>query len=299
MKLMLCLLTSGNISRLNRLVDNTANELIDNGFFELFPIIVVNTLSDIYYQEVLAQKFPYPVVRTQSNGYPGKGKNSCFDLFLSSDCDYLTQFDGDDILYPTYLLSLEKHLKHYGNIDVLGLIPVDVLDTKQPAGHGFPVAEGVYGGVWGTSQCSTRDFSGPGRNDALWDSELPMSIDFIILQSRKCAKVKMDEILKVGEDHLYSLQLLGLHQKGELLYCQSMSSDLFVVDRTTENSVQKQFPQRPEVKRLKELARTVVKENRSSFNELPMIYKPLLLDQYQKEAWIIKFYATTAGLYNI
>ena len=85
MKLMLTLLTSNDLHGLKRLVCNVKYELINNGFFDLYPIIVVNTLSEDYYQEVLAEKFPFPVIRTESNGKPGKGKNSCFNIFLDSN----------------------------------------------------------------------------------------------------------------------------------------------------------------------------------------------------------------------
>ena len=296
MKLMLTLLTSNDLHGLKRLVCNVKYELINNGFFDLYPIIVVNTLSEEYYQEVLNQKFPFPVVRTESNGKPGKGKNSCFNIFLDSNCDYLTQFDGDDILYPTYLLSLEQHIRQYSCIDVLGIIPMDVIDYRNVYGYRFSLEENIYAGVWGVSLTKIDRELGIGRHESLWDHPTPASVDFIILQSKKGASFNIDENLAVGEDHLWSLEAFSKHVKGELAYFHTYSSDMFVIDRTNENSIQKQFPQEEHVEELRKKAKTYVTEYRSNLGELPIVYKELLLDQYRKEEWLKNFWMRTKNL---
>lgn len=298
-KLMICLLTSHDLNRLARLIVNL-KELIPAPSIELFPIIVVNTLNDSYYDAVLQQEFPYPVIRTESNGKPGKGKNSCFDIFMRSACDYLTQFDGDDILYPTYLQSIEAHLRHYPNLDALGIIPMDVIDYGEQVGHKIHIEDNLFGGVWGISLIHPYGTGapGPGRNHHLWDSELPCSWDYIVLQSKKVSHIMMDENLGVGEDHLWSIQMLQLHQKGEIQYFNTMSSDMFIIDRTTENSIQKIYPQIEHVQALKDKTRSFVPEWRSSFGEIPVIYKDLLMDQFQKETWIKYFWNKTKPLLN-
>lgn len=289
MKIMLCILTSSCIPRLVRLVKNLG-EIHPVKGVTLSPVVVVNCLKDSYFQEVLQLELPLPVVRTESNGKPGKGKNSCLDLFLSSECDFISQIDGDDILYPTYLKSLVDHIKRVPNIDVLGTIPIDILDyNPEIKGYRISLGEGLYAGVWGVSLVSPHNGNvGPGEA-SMFSEDLPNSIDFIILQSRKSALIKMDEDIAVGEDHLYSYQLLAKHQKGELSYYHTMSSDLFLVDRTTEVSVQKTFPQLDSVNELKEKALKHVTRRRSSLLELPIIYKELLLDQHRKEKWIRSF----------
>jgi len=289
MKIMLCILTSSCTTRLARLVNNL-KEIRPVKGVTLSPVIVVNCLKDSYFQEVLKLEIPLPVVRTESNGKPGKGKNSCLDLFLSSDCDFISQIDGDDILYPTYLESLADHIKRVPNIDVLGTIPIDVLDRDPNIkGHLISLNKGFYAGVWGISLVPAHNgTAGPGEAK-MFSEDLPNSVDFIILQSKKSALIKMDENIAVGEDHLYSYQLLAEHQKGNLSYYHTMSSDLFLVDKTTEVSVQKTFPQIYSVDELKEKTLKYVKRERSSLLELPIIYKDLLLDQYSKEKWIRSF----------
>lgn len=292
MKLLVTLLTSNDLPRLKRLINSFLNQVDTRGIFtEVRCVIVVNTLSDEYYQEVLRSNLPFPVVRTESNGRPGKGKNSCLDLFLNSDFDFLSQIDGDDILYPTFLRSLEEHISRMPCLDVLGVIPMDVItDERDIKGYAFKVAEGVHAGVWGISLVTPHTSAqGPGRS-YMWDQDYPISADFIILQSRKSAQHKLDENMGVGEDHLYSLQLLSEHQKGNLCYFHTMSSDMFVIDRLTEGSVQKTFPQAEHVQALKDNARKYLVEHRSSIWELPIIYKELLLNPLEKEAWIKKIY---------
>lgn len=292
MKLLLTLLTHHKLDKLKRLVSNVIN-LIPEPNIELNTIIVVNTLNDDYYQEVLREQFPFPVIRTESNGKPGKGKNSCLELFSQSSCDFLTQFDGDDILYPTYLNSIWQHVKHYPDLDVIGSLPVDMISRHNPnCGYVFEICEGYWGSVWGTSMCDPRGGErGPGRGGWI-DQEYPCSHDYTILQSKRSAKYRMDEEIAVGEDHLYSMQLLSYHQRGLLRYFQTVSSDLFIVDSTTENSIQKTYPQAHYVQELKDKGLQYLPEYRSSFAELPLIYKDLLMSQYDKEAWLKKLFNT-------
>ena len=49
----------------------------------------------------------------------------------------------------------------------------------------------------------------------------------------------MNEDIGNGEDHAYTYKLLAEHQKGNLCYFLSMSSDMYCIDRTTEGSAQK------------------------------------------------------------
>lgn len=284
MKLFLGLLTSHDLPRLKRLI-RSVQKAHHVSFVDLNPVIVVNTLNDKYYQKVLAEGFPYPVVRTESNGKPGKGKNSVAELFLESDCDFMTQIDGDDMFYPTYLQSLWQHVQRYPTIDVLGLIPADfVREDKSHKGHEFRVGN-FWASVWGTSFATPYINGGPARGEWL-DEILPKSQDFTILQSKKSAKFKIDEHIAVGEDHLYTMQLLSEHQKGNINYFQSMSSDIYVIDSTTDNSVQKKYPQHEWVDELKEKGLKYLQEWRSNFGELPVVYHDLLFDQWQKEEWI-------------
>jgi len=300
MKIMLCVLTTHKIQKLKRLIKSIDNLQPASGV-EIETVIVVNTLSDEYWKAVNAEGFDYRTIRTESNGKPGKGKNSCNDIFLQSDCDYLSQIDGDDILYPTYIRSLSQHIKHYRGIDVLGCIPTDTISSKDSvAGYCFDISSELSAGVWGISVLPARDdqISGPKRDGEFWDNSFTPTGDFIILQSRKAAEIKIDEHIGISEDQLYSFQYLAEHQKMNLAYYQTMSSDLYIIDRTTEGSMQKIYEQKDFCDRIKDEVSKLVEEDRSCFSELPIIYHNLLLTQYDKENWLTGFYNKCPELFD-
>lgn len=291
MKLMTTLLTSNDVSKLERLV-RSVQGVIRIAPVEWEVVIVVNSIHEGYYEEVLKIDQPFRVVNTESNGKPGRGKNACLDVFLESDCDYVSQIDGDDFLYPSYLQSLYNHVKHYSCIDVLGVIPCDsICDWELKSGHHWWVNEKYHASVWGTSMCSPNNTLGPGVSH-LFTDDRPVSVDFIMLQSRKSAQYRMNENIGNGEDHAYTYKLLSEHQKGNLCYFLSMSSDMYCIDRTTEGSAQKVHSYDEYLGPLREEALRHVEKWRSSPYELPVIYKDLLMTHHQKQMWLNKFLKT-------
>lgn len=288
MKLMTTLLTSNDIPKLARLVKSV------QGVIRITPVewevvIVVNSIHEGYYEDVCALNLPFRVVNTESNGKPGRGKNACLDVFLESDCDYISQIDGDDFLYPSYLQSLWNHVNHYVYLDVLGVIPCDcICDWELQSGHYWWVNDKYHASVWGTSMCAPNETMGP-QESHLFTEDRPVSVDFIMLQSRKSAQIKMNEDIGNGEDHAYTYKLLSEHQKGNLCYFLSMSSDMYCIDRTTEGSAQKVHSYDEYLGPLRDEALRHVSQRRSSPYELPVIYKDLLMNHHQKEIWLNNF----------
>lgn len=288
MKLMTTLLTSNDIPKLARLVKSV------QGVIRITPVewevvIVVNSIHEGYYEDVCALNLPFRVVNTESNGKPGRGKNACLDVFLESDCDYISQIDGDDFLYPSYLQSLWNHVNHYVYLDVLGVIPCDcICDWELQSGHYWWVNDEYHASVWGTSMCAPNETMGP-QESHLFTEDRPVSVDFIMLQSRKSAQIKMNEDIGNGEDHAYTYKLLSEHQKGNLCYFLSMSSDMYCIDRTTEGSAQKVHSYDEYLGPLRDEALRHVSQRRSSPYELPVIYKDLLMNHHQKEIWLNNF----------
>jgi glycosyltransferase involved in cell wall biosynthesis len=284
-KILLCLLTYQRVDKLKRLVKSVEN-LEPHPLIEIEPLIVVNTLNDEHYEEVLKANFPFKVIRTESNGKPGKGKNSCRKIFLESDADFLSQIDGDDWLYPTYAKSMAQHIEHYPNLDAVGLYPLDIVDHMQRGGYHFTVGDNdeYWGSVWGVSLFKKEDH-GPGKGHWV-DHEHPTNFDRLLLQSKLSAVEMMDEDIPNGEDHLYSIQLLKLHQDRKIRYFITMSSDLYITDTTLETSIQIEYPFLEHVKTMKDEMLKVVKPYRSSQEELPIIFNELLLFQQDKAAFI-------------
>ena len=250
-KILLTLLTNHKLDKLTRLVKSVEGFIPDDSI-EIKTVIVVNTLNDDYYNEVKNAGFSFDIVRTESNGKPGKGKNSCRDLFLKSDADFMSQVDGDDWLYPTWTKSMAQHIHHYPNIDALGLLPVDYVTTYRRGGHEFMVGpnDEFHAGVWGGSLFKRLDH-GPGEGH--WVNEAhPMNFDRIILQSKLSAEIKMNEDIPNGEDHLYSIQLLKQHQDRKIRYFITMSSDFYISDSTLDDNIQHVFPFEPHIQTMKD-----------------------------------------------
>ncbi len=94
-------------------------------------VIIVNTLSDEYYREVKKYFTLVKVVRTESNGRPGKGHNSVLDYFKNnSQYDYLIPIDGDDFLYPYALSYIEQYILKSKPVDILTLMYTDSLQNS-------------------------------------------------------------------------------------------------------------------------------------------------------------------------
>ena len=294
-KVLVTLLTSHDIRRFARLVKSCmAIEAAPQ--IELVPIIVVNTTNDAYYREVIACNFPYPVIRTESNGWPGKGKNSCSDIFLKSDADFLLQMDGDDFFYPSCGRSLSGILNRYGgSLDVLGLYPTDKVTLQRlNCGYEFewsnPQYTKLHGTCWTTSiTWPSNCMPGPRRGE-WWDKELPTSQNTIYIRSKKSCKYRFPEDIPNGEDALLGTILLAEHQQGAINYYVSMSSDFYLYDEVVENSIQKQEPWRNWVEIWKERVGNILSANRSNFMELPVIYQDLQITGAEKEAWIKEHY---------
>ena len=65
-------------------------------------IIVINTTETDFQNQAVSYCTDNNIEHyvTESNGGPSKGKNSVFDLFQTSDNDYMVLIDGDDFLTP-------------------------------------------------------------------------------------------------------------------------------------------------------------------------------------------------------
>lgn len=103
-KYLLTILCSSKIDLL-KLCFHTANTQLNFDNYDIF--IVVNTLNEFFYNEVMEyfKNHKYEklkkIIRTESNGKPGKGHNSLLEIFKREyKYDYLLILDGDDFYYP-------------------------------------------------------------------------------------------------------------------------------------------------------------------------------------------------------
>ena len=99
-KYLLTILCSSNLELLKISFESASNQLnYDN--YDIF--IVINTLNEEFYKENMHKKLK-KIIRSESNGKPGKGHNSLLDIFKSEpEYEYLLILDGDDFYYPCAL----------------------------------------------------------------------------------------------------------------------------------------------------------------------------------------------------
>jgi glycosyltransferase involved in cell wall biosynthesis len=90
-------------------------------------MIIVNTLNEEFYQDVMYEfgKNNYTklrkIIRTESNGSPGKGHNSVLKIFYKDYWyDNLIMLDGDDFLFPNAIQRI-NNVRITENSDVISL----------------------------------------------------------------------------------------------------------------------------------------------------------------------------------
>jgi hypothetical protein len=88
------------------------------------------------------------IIRTESNGYPGKGHNSVLSIFRAENrYENLIMLDGDDFLFPHALERINnvKNAKHCDVITLAGNTKIARTSTSferinnksQPAEHSY------------------------------------------------------------------------------------------------------------------------------------------------------------------
>ena len=126
LKMMVCILTSSKLDYFKESLKSVKNQQKIYGIdWDIF--IIVNTINDDYYYKLLDEYPEENIVRTVSNGKPGKGHNSVLDFFKKKDnYDYLFMLDGDDFLYPSALRHIESYIAS-NNPEILMLMYHDTL----------------------------------------------------------------------------------------------------------------------------------------------------------------------------
>jgi hypothetical protein len=177
------------------------------------------------------------VTITDSNGRPGKGKNSVLDHFLKSDNQYMVQIDGDDFLQPHGVNLYNWLTKNdppdgvqlvWGNFwtdhpnpdDLYGVHPwkKNYLEWVK---NTFPIEKrGHYYHTYEKREELFKTFRAIDCQAFKWnypDSVAPTDCARLIFWSRKLAKlVIFREDLLIGEDSLVNYQVREMAWKKEI-----------------------------------------------------------------------------------
>lgn len=118
MQTLVGILTSEKIDKLDRCIQSVLTQTDKEDV-----VVIVNSLDDRFVNLAvhLSEKYGLRSIITDSNGKPGKGKNSLLKYFLETDYSHLIPVDGDDYLLPNAIEILSTTTKIH-QIDVLGLI---------------------------------------------------------------------------------------------------------------------------------------------------------------------------------
>lgn len=95
MKFLIAILTSDDTKKLQRAIQSV------EGTVDI--LVVSNSLDTSYAQKAqkVAEQFGCQFIVTESNGTPGRGKQSVLDYFNTTDYDYLIPVDGDDYIFDS------------------------------------------------------------------------------------------------------------------------------------------------------------------------------------------------------
>lgn len=192
--------------------------------------VVINSTDNLYIAKAYewCREEGIDVTITESNGRPGKGKNSVLAHFLNSKYDYMVQIDGDDFLQPHGANLFNWLAKNdppdgvqlvYGNFwtdhpnpdDLYGVHPwqKNYLEWVKDT---FPIEKrGHYYHVYEKRQEYKELFLKIDRQAFKWnypDSVAPTDCARLIFWSRRLAElVTFREDLLIGEDSLVNYQV--------------------------------------------------------------------------------------------
>ena len=302
-KILLCPLVSDDYDRAVRAIRSAYNQKKHNLLFSVH--VVINSQDDDFIQNIVKyckfNNIPHSV--TESDGTPSTGKNAVFDVFKESDCTHLSQLDGDDLFYPTFLTQTERHLKKYPTTDVLCTIPVDLL-LKNPEENAVLLDTGYYALLWGIHYLYWETVSKIGR-DSVVDGVSTSNYGRFVLYSRKIVDMnfRYDPTFIVGEDKKLHYDFLFAHQKDEISYWFTSASDMWVCDRMSFGTQKKQSntiidgeyhivvdPDGGETtKRLQEYVTNLMIPNRTAPGEIPVDYCPVFLQHHEKVEFLNEF----------
>ena len=123
-KYLVGILCSSNVPLLKESFMTVVNQ---QNFDDYEIVIIVNTLNEKFYQDIMKEfdNHKYDklrrIIRTESNGYPGKGHNSVLKTFYK-DYRYenLIMLDGDDFFYPNALERIND-IQYSEKSDIIAL----------------------------------------------------------------------------------------------------------------------------------------------------------------------------------
>lgn len=141
--------------------------------------LIVNTNDDRVYSRLSSSGAKVAAIRTDSNGTPGRGKNSVLDVFLAGAWSNLLPIDGDDLYFSGGVRAIERSMSKGTDI-LFGRFDLRAMDIETPQLASYLVDLGLHE--------TAEDF---------WR--------VLALSRRAAERLRYRENLHVGEDTLFQL----------------------------------------------------------------------------------------------
>lgn len=243
MKFLILLLTSSKFDLLLRCIESIKNQTYK---LDYDIKIIVNTKNDKYYEYVKENIKDYEVIRTPSNGYPGKGHNSLYHIFNNTDnYDYMIPMDGDDLLYPSAFEQYSKFIKY--NPDIIHTMINDHIlkghthKKYYELNYGYKLIT-TFGIDSNFFKTDTFNKLGNPFIDKVYNCITPTRI---ILISKKLSKMKLihyGEDLTLYDDMTAFLDTVNIHLRHkEFKAFLTSESNIYFYDKLNEGSATQNF----------------------------------------------------------
>ena len=299
-KILLCPLVSEDYDRAVRAIRSAYNQKRHNLLFSVH--VVINSQDDDFIQNIVKyckfNNIPHSV--TESDGTPSTGKNAVFDVFKESDCTHLSQLDGDDLFYPTFLTQTERHLKKYPTTDVLCTLPVDIIIYNEED-NTVPLKNGLNAILWGTHYIFYEWVSKIGRDNIVDGISTPNYGRFVLYSKKIIEKnFRYDPSFIIGEDKKLHYEFLYSLQNDEISYWFTSASDMWVCDRTSFGTQKKHsntvingenviVEDVNTTERVTEFVNNLMIPDRSAPGEIPIDFAPIYMVYEEKVDFLNDF----------
>ena len=255
-KIMITLLTSSKINFLEESYKSVINQRNVNTLdWDIY--IIVNTLNDEYYYSVLDKFKNANIIRTESNGKPGKGHNSVLRFFGSkTDYDYLFMVDGDDFLYPSALQHIEAYINNL-QPEILGLMYHDTLsyNLRSSSNPHLIMQNACYFLYNFTQICNKYWIKAKSLNPFQHNINEMNTMLRLILFSRESLKynIKYDENCSLYDDFYPAIQVLELAQSNKKVF-RTSDTKIYLYNSLNDTSASRSYKK-------KELENTIFQES--------------------------------------
>ena len=209
----------------------------ENVDFDYDVIVNYNSINKEYFDKV-KEMVPeeYELIQTESEGFTGKGTNSCLDHYLNV-CEergytHMCIIDGDDYYYPM-AFNLLKQIYEKSNFDYLSGMAhhVDSLRPMPPRDGRQVIPYLSKRWIW-----SFIDNRLPVFPYLFWDGQGIPGGEVTLCMSTKAVKtgIKALEGANRIDDYFFMLKAIMAHLNGELNFVSTDCNDIYIYDCTQE-----------------------------------------------------------------